>query len=170
MLLGSLTFTNGVWTGDADFGFTLTATDVNAPHNAYTFNGFVHMQLNTAPPGVTNPAQKAQMDADCVYLTNSGGQPVTDPQTGLSLSNFCVYELNNPLGLSNTAAVNLYGTIGSLDPTRFGDLAGGGFLTAPASSVPEPAQWPLLEALFLPLPCVAGVVAHGHNRFRRLLE
>jgi hypothetical protein len=155
MLLGALTFTNGTWTGNADFGITITATDISAPHNAYTFNGFVHMQLNTAQPGLPNAGQIAHGDADCISLTNSAGQPVTDPQTRLSMGDFCAYELNNPLGASNTVVVNLYGTINSLDPTRYGDLTGGGFLDSP--SVPEPAQWPV----------VGGVLALAAMRLRR---
>lgn len=100
------------------------------------------MQLNSADPALTNPAQIAQGDADCISLTNSAGQPVTDPSTKLSLGSFCSYELGNPLGLSNTSTVNLYGTIGSLDPTRIADLSGGGFLDV--ASAPEPGQWPVI--------------------------
>lgn len=139
MLLGSLTFTNGVWTGDADFGFTVTATDILRPHNAYTFTGSIHMQLNTAPAGLTNPGQIAAENADCISLTDTSGQALN----GFDDRSFCVYELNNALGLSNTATVNLYGRIGSLDPTRFGDLTGGGFVV-PVQATPEPQALPLI--------------------------
>jgi len=145
MLLGSLTFTNGVWTGDADFGITITAADIFAPHNAYTFDGAVHMTLRTADPGVTDPSLITHEGADCISLTTSSGQPVTDPRTHLGIGSVCVPELNNPLGLSNTTTVNLYGTIGSLDPTRFGDLVGGGFLLpAGGNAVPEPGSLALV--------------------------
>jgi hypothetical protein len=163
MLLGSLTFTNGVWTGDADFGFTITATDILGPHNAYTFTGNLHMILNTAAPGGTNPHQIAQDNADCISLTNQSGQSVSSFVDRY----FCAYELNNGLGLSNTTTVNLYGTIGSLDPTRFGDVTGGfitdanGNLILPVQSTPEPQLWPVISGLL-----AIGVVI-GYRRDRR---
>ena len=163
MLLGSLTFTNGIWTGNADFGITITATDVLGPHNAYTFTGNLHMTLNTAAPGLTNPHQIAQDNADCISLTNQSGQSVS----GFEDRNFCAYELNNGLGLSNTTTVNLYGTIGSLDPTRFGDVTGGfitdanGGLIVPVQATPEPELWPVISGLLF-----IGVVI-GYRRDRR---
>jgi hypothetical protein len=156
MLLGSLTFTNGIWSGDADFGITITATDVLSPHNAYTFTGNVHMTLNSAPPGVTDPHQIAADNADCISLTDQSGQAVS----GFLDRWFCADELNNGVGASNTTTVNLYGTIGSLDPTRFGDLTGGGFLV-PVQATPEPALWPVMSALL-----VIGMVI-GYRRDRR---
>jgi len=155
MLLGSLTFTNGIWTGDADFGFTVTATDIASPHNSYTFTGNIDMQLNSAPPGLTNPAQIAYANADCISLTNQAGQPVSTFED----RNFCVYELNNGLGFSNTATVNLYGTIGSLDPLRFGDLTGGGFVV-PVESTPEPKSGPLMGTVLI----VAYVIYRRRGR------
>jgi len=146
MLLGTLTFTNGVWTGDADFGITITATDISAPHNAYTFDGLLHMTLRTADPTATDPSLITHEGADCISLRTPTGQPVTDPQTHVGIGDVCVPELNNPLGLSNTTTFNLYGTIGSLDPTRFGDISGGGFFLPPAGGnpIPEPASLALL--------------------------
>jgi hypothetical protein len=150
MLLGSLTFTNGVWTGDADFGITITATDIAAPHNAYTFDGLIHMTLRTPDPGATDPGLITREGADCISLATPAGQPVTNPQTHIALGSVCVPEINNPLGLSNTTTFNLYGTIGSLDPTRFDDLAGGGFLLPPdGNPVPEPGSLALvLSSIF----------------------
>ena len=156
MLLGSLTFTNGTWTGDADFGITITATDVLSPHQAYTFTGLVHMTLNTAAPGLTDPHQIARDNADCISLTDQSGQPLV----GFMDRWFCADELNNGLGISNTTTVNLFGTIGSLDPTRFGDLTGGGFVV-PVQATPEPELWPMMSALL-----VIGVVI-GYRRDRR---
>jgi hypothetical protein len=156
MLLGSLTFTNGVWTGDADFGLTITATDILSPHNAYTFTGLVHMTLNSAAPGLTNPGQIAHDNADCMSLTDQSGNPLN----GFEDSSFCAYELNNGLGLSNTATVNLYGTIGSLDPLRFGDLTGGGFVV-PVQATPEPELWPVMSSLLV----IAVII--GYRRERR---
>jgi hypothetical protein len=163
MLLGSLTFANGVWTGDADFGITITATDILDPHNAYTFTGLLHMTLNTAPPGVTNPALIAQDNADCISLTDQSGQPLSTFED----KGFCAYELNNGLGLSNTTTVNLYGTIGSLDPMRYGDVTGGfivddsGGFIVPVQATPEPELWPVISALL-----VIGVVI-GYRCDRR---
>jgi hypothetical protein len=151
MLLGTLTFTNGVWTGDADFGITITATDIFAPHNAYTFDGLVHMTLRLADPSATDPALITHEAADCISVTTPTGQPVTNPQTHIGIGSVCVPELNNPLGLSNTTTVNLFGTIGSLDLTRFSDPSDGGFLLPPAggNAVPEPASLALLVSSML---------------------
>jgi len=135
MLLGQITFANGTWTGDASFGITITATDVLAPHNAYTFNGYIDMVLNTAPAGLTNQAQIAALNADFIYLANASNQPLLDPFTADGIGSVRAYELNNGIGASNTVTVNLYGTIGSLDPTRFGDLTGGGFLDSSTTDV-----------------------------------
>ena len=165
MLLGQMTFANGTWTGDASFGFTVTATDIFAPHDAYTFNGYIDMVLNSAPPGLTNPGQIAALDADYIYLTNASNQPLLDPFTANGIGSVRAYELNNPIGASNTVTFNLYGTIGSLDPTRFGDLTGGGFfdisttndLGGPepgTSSVPEPGSFAMVGVGLL--VCVAG--------------
>jgi hypothetical protein len=146
MLLGTLTFTNGVWTGDADFGITITATDILAPFNAYAFDGFIHMRLRIPDPGVTDPGLLTHEGADCISLTTTAGQGVTNPQTHTGIGEVCVPELNNPLGLSNTTTVNLFGTIGSLDPTRFEVVSGDGFILPPAdgNTVPEPASLALL--------------------------
>jgi hypothetical protein len=148
MLLGTLTFTNGTFSGNADLGFTVTATDVANSQISHTFTGSIHMQLNIAPPGITNPGQAAQENADCISLTDAAGQPVST----FVDRNFCAYESSNGLGLPNTTTVNLYGTIGSLDPTRFGDVTGGfivdsaGNLIQPVTSTPEPSSWPLIMA------------------------
>jgi hypothetical protein len=157
MLLGQITFANGTWTGDASFGFTVTATDILAPHNAYTFNGYINMVLNSAPAGLTNPAQIAALDADYIYLANASNQPLLDPFTANGIGSVRAYELNNPIGASNTVTVNLYGTLGSLDPTRFGDLTGGGFFDISTTnalggpgpgtgSVPEPGTMAMVGA------------------------
>jgi hypothetical protein len=142
--LGTFTFTNGTWTGDADFGITITATDISAPHNSYTFNGYIHMGLTPNDFVNNNPGQ----NADYVYLTGADHQPLT------AMGSIRAYELaDSPTG-SNSVTFDLYGTLGSLDPVRFGDVSGGGFadssitntLAGPTGTVPEPSSLLTLSA------------------------
>jgi hypothetical protein len=162
-LLGTFTFSNGTWTGDADFGITITATDIAAPHNSYTFNGYIHMGL-TPNDYVNNTPQQ---NADYVYLEGSNGLPVTNSLAPDGLGSVRAYELpDSPTG-SNTVTFNLYGVLGSLDPVSFGDVSGGGFADIsttnalggpPNGTVPEPASLGLL---------VAGILAATLTKFLR---
>jgi hypothetical protein len=85
---------------------------------------------------------------DYIYRTGADHQPLT------ALGSIRAYELaDSPTG-GNTVTFNLYGTLGSLDPVRFGDVAGGEFadssttnaLGGPTNSVPEPGSLVTLSA------------------------
>jgi len=148
--LGTLTFTNGLWTGDADFGFSIVAQDATT-QTAHVFTGFVHMGLTS--PNTGTPAQ----NADFIYLTDAAGNPVVSPLTDVTLPSLRAYELaDSPTG-SNTVSADLYGVFGSLDPTSLQNVTGGGFLDAsltPALStppVPEPSTLVLLITGLLPM-------------------
>ncbi len=145
--LGTLTFTNGVWTGDADFGFSIVAHD-STTGATHTFDGLIHMALT--PNSTTNsPAA----NADFIFLTDPNGNPIVNPLTLVPLPSIRAYELaDSPTG-SNTVSVDIFGKFGSLDLTSYENVQGGGFLDTslttdlggpPSSSVPEPASFALL--------------------------
>ena len=142
-----MTFTNGIWSGEADFGFSIIANDTTTGV-LHTFTGFVHLGLtpnsNTATP---------DQNADFVYLTNASGTALIDPLTNATLPSLRAYELADSPNGSNTVTADLYGVFGSLDPTRFANATGGEFLDKsltttpggpPTNQVPEPATVVLL--------------------------
>ncbi len=156
-LLGTFTYSNGDWFGDATFGFSLTTVVHDAlPLPADLFlDG--HQFLDALVVRVTTGAQPTpEAAADFIDFA---GRP--------DLGSFRVYELSNsPIG-TNTGTIDFYGRIGSLIPTRFANPAGG-FLDSsvdlvpsgqppggPVVPVPEPNVLPLL-ALGIPA-LVAGV-------------
>jgi hypothetical protein len=148
--LGTLTFTNGLWTGNADFGFSIVVQD-STTQTSHVFTGFVHMGLTS--PNTGTPAQ----NADFIYLTDAAGNAVVNPLTGVALPSLRAYELaDSPTG-SNTVSADIYGKFGSLDPTSFQNVTGGGFLDAsltPALTtppVPEPGTLMLLVTGLLPI-------------------
>jgi hypothetical protein len=145
--LGTLTFTNGIWSGDADFGFSIVAHDSTTQTNQ-TFTGLVHMSLTVNDFVNLTPAQ----NADFVYLTNAAGAQLIDPLTNQPLGSLRAYELTDTPTGTNTASADLFGVFGSLDPTSFQNVTGG-FLdisVTPAlggprpNSVPEPGTLMLL--------------------------
>ena len=142
--LGTLTYINGIWTGDADFGFSIVANDVTI-HRTERFDGFIHLGLtpNTGTP---------QQNADFIYFRNAAGQPVVNPLTLTALPSIRAFELaDSPTG-SNSVTVDLSGMFGSLDLTDIDNATGGGFidvslttdLGGPPSQVPEPGTFALL--------------------------
>ena len=155
--LGTLSFENGSWSGPADFGFSIFVTDTsNLQH--YDFTGFVHMNLTA------NTAATAAQRADYVYLTDAAHNVLSSPLTHQTLGSVRAFELgDDPSG--NVVSVDLMGTTGSLDPTRFVNVTGGGFLDIsttdnlggppPDSTVPEPGTVGLMSAvLFGLVACV----------------
>jgi hypothetical protein len=152
--LGTLSFTNGIWSGNADFGLTIIAFDSTTGKD-YTFNGF--LQLN-----VTNNTGNAAENEDYILLTDASGNPVVNPLTGVTLPSFKVYELGqSPLG--NSGSVTLYGTTGSLDPTRFADPTGAGFL---GPSMPNLTTTPEPAAVQLTILSLLGMVVIARRKHR----
>src|SRR5581483_882919 len=56
-LLGTFVFANGIWTGDADIGLTLTTSSADTSLDGHTFTGLVHMTL-TSPNLPTNTPEQ----------------------------------------------------------------------------------------------------------------
>ena len=144
--LGSLTFQNGSWVDSADFGLSIFVTDFTTSKH-YEFDGFLHMALtlNTGTP---------EQNADYLYLTDANHDALVDPLTHSIIGSVRAYELfDSPTG-SNTVTVDLFGTTGSLDPTRFANPTDGGFLDSsitpaladPHGAVPEPSSLVLMFA------------------------
>jgi len=146
-MLGTLTFTNGIWTGDADFGFSIVAHD-STNGTTHTFDGLIHLALT--PNSTTNsPAA----NADYIFLTDPNGNPIVNPLTLVPLPSIRAYELSDSPNGSNTVSVDIFGKFGSLDLTSYENVQGGGFLDTslttdlggpPTSPVPEPATLALL--------------------------
>ena len=144
--LGTLTFANGLWTGNANIGFSIVANDLTT-HDSRQFDGYIHMVVTS--PNTGTP----QQNADYIYFVDTAGNPVVDPLTLKPLPSIRAYELaDSPTG-SNTVTVDLYGKFGSLDLTTIDNATGGGFLDVsltpelggpPSSAVPEPETLALL--------------------------
>lgn len=120
-LLGTLSFTNGIWSGNADLSFQLTTTSPDLILDGQIFADTVHMNLTAT--GATPAAR-----ADTVSFV---GHPEIGPMS--------VYELADG---NNIGTVDLYGKIDGLEPTRFANPTGGAFL--PASPVDEPGTVAIL--------------------------
>jgi hypothetical protein len=122
-LLGRFTIANGVWSGDADFGFSLTtsSTTPGSPLDNQTFTGFLHMALT--PNSTSNTPQQ---NADIYTLLNATANT-------LNLQMMQVYELaDSPDPINkNMGTADLYGQIGSLDLTALSNPQGGLFLGLP---------------------------------------
>jgi hypothetical protein len=141
--LGTLTFTNGLWTADATIGFSIVAdTPIHQPHR---FTGLVSMRLtpNTGTP---------QQNADFITLTDAAGNPVVSPLTLENLGSVRAYELDDSPTGGNTVTVDLFGQFGSLNLTDFANPVGDGFLDAsitaelagPVAVIPEPSTCTLV--------------------------
>jgi hypothetical protein len=147
--IGTLTFINGLWTGNAKFGFSIVATDSTISRTE-RFDGFINLQLTS--PNTGTP----QQNADYIYITNSAGVPVANPLTLKPLPSIRAYELaDSPTG-SNSVTVDIRGAFGSLDFLSFENPTEGGFLDVsltdelagpPASQVPEPATFVLIGSV-----------------------
>jgi hypothetical protein len=143
--LGTLTFTNGLWTGDAVFGFSIVVQDSGFSkfNGVHTFTGFVNLGL-TAP---TDPNASPEANADYIFLTDANGNPVKNPVTLETLPSMRVYEaFDAPPGTSNVGTATLYGQLGSLDLTRLADPTGGAFLDI--SLTPDLGGPPIQQARY----------------------
>lgn len=132
-LVGTITYTNGIWFTDPEFAVTFSASSSD-PGFVQSFSSTVHLTITT-----NQTTNTASQNADFIYLT---GLP--------SLGSVRAYELNS--GLGNTVTAELYAKISSLDLIEFANATGGGFLDpgialqpTPPTEVPEPATLALLS-------------------------
>lgn len=137
-LWGSITYTNGIWFTDPVFDVEFTSHSADPAFDGHVFTDTVHLFITTNNAALT-PAQ----NADFVYFV---GHP--------ELGSIRAYELGNSPTGSNSVTVEFYGHINSLDPDRFANPTGGGFLSPSIEPLPEPAG---LESLALLL--LAGLAA-----------
>jgi hypothetical protein len=135
-VLGTMSFTNGIWSGDADFGFSLTTVSTDPALNGHVFSDTLRM-LTTPNTGT------ADDNADFVFF-------VQNPALGSAR----VYDFDGTPG-SNTMTWELWGWIGSLEPLFFANPQGSGFLNPsvdiPIAQVSEPATVALLALALLAL-------------------
>lgn len=125
-LLGTFSFTNGSFYGgpgyqDHRFGFSLTTHSADPLFDGHVFSDVLALTVTRGLEGTP------EENADFLHFEN---RP--------DLGSIRVLERQNG---SNTGSVDLYGTIGSLIPSRFANPQGGAFLNAsvtPALAVPEP--------------------------------
>jgi hypothetical protein len=144
--LGTLTLTNGIFFYDATFEITFTTSSSNPDWNGHSFTDVIHYFV-TPNDGLT-PACTAvginDLDicqADYVYLQNhqnigildGQGQVVPSPRPGP-----IVFEAASQH--PNTGTVELWGLIGSLDPTYYANATGGVGLPV-VGAVPEAPSW-----------------------------
>lgn len=150
-LLGTFTYMNGTWAFPAppvneitvSFDLVLTTTSANPLFDNHTLSDSLTLFI-TRNTTTNNPAQ----NADFFYFASFS-----------SLGSVRAFErFDSPS--NNTVTVDLYGKIGSLTPTRFDNLQGGGFLDPgiTATPVPEPATLSLLAI---------GLVGCGVRRLRK---
>ena len=135
-LLGIFSFTNGdFWAGtgyeDHRFSFSLTTDSTDPLFKGHVFSDVLALTITRGFAGTP------EQNADFIHF-----------ESRPDLGSVRVYERQNG---SNTGSIGLYGTIGSLIPTRFADPQGGAFLNssvtpplAPAPPVPEPGTMLLL--------------------------
>jgi hypothetical protein len=136
-LLGTLTYTNGIWFTDPEFSVTFTTSSLDPAFNNFTWTDTIHLEITT-----NLDTNTPEQNADFIHL-------VTLP----TLGSIRAYELADTPINSNSVTVEVYGTINSLHLTRFANATGGGFLDpgidpqpTPTNTVPEPGTLALLSA------------------------
>ncbi|MDA8133867.1 MAG: choice-of-anchor K domain-containing protein [Desulfobacteraceae bacterium] len=127
-LLGTLTFTNGIWNSfvhgeGSAFSFTITASSESANLYDQVFSGTLMMFTNI------NSADSPEERADWFYIQEKPG-----------LGSVRVFEFSDG---DSTGTVELWGAFGSLDLVELKNPGGGAFLdssiTPDISPVPEPS-------------------------------
>jgi hypothetical protein len=126
---GTLTITNGIFFFEANFDvtFTTSASDGNPTYDNKTFSDTLRY---TVTPNTGSDAD----NADTVKFLNHP-----------DLRGFpTVFEAGSSRG--NTGTVELWGTVGSLDPLFFANPTGGVVIQSAVAAVPEPSHWLLMLA------------------------
>lgn len=130
-LLGTISYTNGIWFTDPEFSVTLTSSSTDPLFDNKSWNDTIHLFIT---PNL--PSNAPRQNADFIFLK------LLEP-----LGSVRAFELGeSPEG--NTVEAELHGAINSLDLTRFANASGGGFLDpstgAQPTAVPEPGSLALL--------------------------
>jgi hypothetical protein len=145
-LLGTLSYTNGIWFTDPEFGFSLTTHSDDPDLAGFELVDTVHLFITT-----NLPTNTPDFNADFVYLKNL-----------TTLGSVRAYELADSPNGSNRVTVDVFGTINSLHLTRFANAQGGGFIDAGVNAEPTPAPAPVPE------PATIALLAAGLASMARL--
>jgi hypothetical protein len=135
-VLGSLTFSNGIWFSAPTMTVTFRSSSSDPLFDDHTWPDVWRFRITNNLPSIS-PTRDAR--ADYIYLS-----------TAPSFGSIRAYELNDPPGGGNTVTVDIEGAIGSLDLLRFANARGAGFidpsidLEPTPRPVPEPDAWALL--------------------------
>jgi hypothetical protein len=122
--LGTITVENGIFFYQASFDITFTTQSTDSFYDNRTFSDTLEYVVT---PNTGDPVINAAANADYVYF-------VDHPELG----QIRVYETAS--GLGNIGSVDLYATVGSLDPLFFANPTGGVFI----EPAPEPETCTLI--------------------------
>lgn len=128
-LLGTLTFTNGIWFNRGPVNFfhidlMTESSDLLFSSKTLSDDLVMDIRLGTTP----------QDNADCFFFAHFA-----------NLGKVCAYERGVP-GTENMTSVQVRGKVGSLIPTQFTDVTGGFLIAADVAGVPEPPSLLLVGA------------------------
>lgn len=150
-VLGTLSFTNGAWFGGVgnlpfNLSFTVTTHSTTPALNQVWSDSFV-VETNVGSGSCSDPAVQAT-NADFVSVSGAplmGSLRVFEP--------FCAPTPD----LTQTGSAEIIAVFDGLEPLRFANVQGDGFLSSSVtpgplpSGVPEPTTWTLLALGFLGL-------------------
>jgi hypothetical protein len=129
-LLGWLTYENGTWFSDPEFGIELKTFSADPAFDGFVLSDTLHLRIT--PNSVSNTPYQ---NADFLYFVN-------DP----SLGSLRAFELgDDPSG--NSVTIEIWGMINSLHVLELTNATGGGFWDPSVGdqpTVPEPAPLALL--------------------------
>jgi hypothetical protein len=129
-LLGTFTYSNGIWLTDPEFTFELTSVSSDPALDGFVFSDTLHLSITSNEVTAT-----PQQNADFVWFLGA-------PRLGSARA----YELGDSPTGGNTVSWELYGMISSLDVTEFANATGSGFLYPTVLPIPEPGCATLLLA------------------------
>mgnify|MGYP000430353627 CR=1 FL=1 len=145
-LLGTFTYTNGIWFDSPTFGFSLTSVSSDPALNGHIFSDSVRVTIT-----FNDATNTPQQNADFFSFV---GRP--------DLGSARAYELGDSPTGSNVLSWDVYGKIGSLIPTRFANSGGGGFLD-PSVDV-QPTVVPIPAAVWLLGSGLVGLVGIARRK------